>query len=57
MSPDPNAPVALQLGVLIAYSLGLIAFGLLMSRRVEGTRRFFVAHARLEIGRIHQIGE
>ena len=43
MSPDPDAPVALQLGVLIAYSLGLIGFGLWMSRRATGSGSFFVA--------------
>jgi len=50
MSPDPNAPVALQLGVLVAYSLALVGFGLWMSRRVEGTSTFFVADRSLGPG-------
>ncbi len=50
MNPDPNAPVALQLGVLIAYSLGLIGFGLWVSRRVQGTSSFFVADRQLGTG-------
>lgn len=50
MSPDPNAPVALQLGVLITYSLGLIAFGLWMSRRGAGSGSFFVADRSLGPG-------
>jgi len=47
VNPDPNAPVALQLGVLLAYSLGLIAFGLWVSRRGQGTGSFFVADRQL----------
>lgn len=35
--------MALQLGVLLGYSLGLVAFGLFMSRRVQGSGSFFVA--------------
>jgi len=50
MSPDPDAPVALQLGVLIAYSLGLIGFGLWMSRRKTGSGSFFVADRALGPG-------
>ncbi len=52
MSPDPDAPVALQLGVLIGYSLALIAFGLWVSRRVKGAGSFFVADRRLGTGLI-----
>ena len=52
MSPDPNAPVALQLGVLIGYSLALIGFGLWMSKRVKGTGGFFVADRQLGTGLI-----
>ncbi len=52
MSPDPNAPVALQLGVLMGYSLALIAFGLWVSKRGEGTGSFFVADRRLGPGLI-----
>jgi solute:Na+ symporter, SSS family len=50
MSPDPSAPVALQLGVLVTYSLALVGFGLWMSRRVEGTSSFFVADRSLSPG-------
>lgn len=35
--------MGLQLGALIVYSLGLVAFGLLMSRRFTGKNSFFVA--------------
>jgi SSS family solute:Na+ symporter len=52
MSPDPNAPVALQLGALIAYSLALIGFGFWISRRVEGSQSFFVADRSLGPGLI-----
>ncbi|MDA0328314.1 MAG: sodium:solute symporter family protein [Gemmatimonadetes bacterium] len=47
MSPDANAPVALQLGVLLGYSLALIAFGLWVAKRVQGSGSFFVADRRL----------
>ena len=50
MSPDPTAPVALHLAVLLAYSLGLIGFGLWVSRRVRGSSSFFVADRRLGPG-------
>jgi len=44
--------VAIQLGVLIGYSLALIAFGLWVSRRVQGTSSFFVADRQLGPGLI-----
>ena len=52
MSPEPNTPVALQLGVLVGYSLALIVFGLWVSRRVKGTGSFFVADRQLGTGLI-----
>lgn len=52
MSPDPNEPVALQLGVLIVYSLALVALGLWVSRRVRGSSSFFVADRQLGPGLI-----
>ena len=36
--------MALHLGVLIVYSLGLVAFGLIVSRRGQGRGSFFVAN-------------
>ena len=50
MNPDPDAPVGLQLGVLLAYSLGLIVFGLWVSRRVQSSESFFVADRKLGPG-------
>ncbi|MGY8798837.1 MAG: sodium:solute symporter family protein [Longimicrobiales bacterium] len=50
MNPDPNAPVGLQLGVIVAYSVGLIALGLWISRRVKGADSFFVADRKLGPG-------
>lgn len=35
--------MALHLGVLVAYSLGLVLFGLVKARQVRGTSSFFVA--------------
>lgn len=35
--------MGLQLGALIVYSLGLVVFGLVVSRRTQGTSSFFVA--------------
>ncbi len=35
--------MALHLGVLIVYSLGLVVFGLVVSRRGQGSESFFVA--------------
>ena len=52
MSPDPNAAVGVQLGVLLGYSLVLIACGLWVSRRVRHTDSFFVADRRLGPGLI-----
>lgn len=52
MNPDPNAPVALQVGVLVAYSAGLVLFGRWVSRRVKGTGSFFVADRQLGPGLI-----
>jgi SSS family solute:Na+ symporter len=50
VNPDPDAPVALQLGILLAYSLGLIVLGLWVSKRVRGTGSFFVADRQLGPG-------
>ena len=50
MNPDPDAPVALQLGMLVGYSVGLVVFGLWISRRVAGSDSFFVADRRLGPG-------
>ncbi len=50
MIPQPGSQVALQLGLLVGYSLGLIALGLWIARRVEGSGSFFVADRRLGAG-------
>ncbi len=50
MNPDPNAPVGLQLSALVVYALGLIGFGLWISRRVQGSGSFFVADRKLGPG-------
>jgi SSS family solute:Na+ symporter len=42
--------VALQLGLLIGYSAGLVLLGFLLARRVEGSAAFFVANRRLGPG-------
>lgn len=42
--------MSLQLGVLIAYSVGLVGFGLLVSRRGQGSGSFFVADRALGPG-------
>jgi len=42
--------VALQLGLLIGYSAGLVLLGFLLARRVEGSASFFVADRRLGPG-------
>lgn len=52
MSPQPGASVALQLGLLLGYSIGLVALGVWVARRVEGTGSFFVADRRLGAGLI-----
>jgi solute:Na+ symporter, SSS family len=52
VSPQPGAQVALQLGLLLGYSVGLIALGLWIARRVEGSGSFFVADRRLGAGLI-----
>ena len=44
--------VALQLGILIGYSVALIFFGLWVSRRVRGSESFFVADRSLGAGLI-----
>jgi SSS family solute:Na+ symporter len=49
MTPD-RATAGLQLGVLVAYSLGLVAYAAWMSRRVASTGSFFVADRRLGAG-------
>ncbi len=50
MTPDPLASAGLYLGFLLGYSVLLVAFGLLVSRRVEGSGSFFVADRRLGPG-------
>ena len=52
MNPNPDAPVGLYLGALIVYALGLIGFGLWISRRMQGTDGFFVAGRSLGPGLI-----
>lgn len=42
--------MSLQLGVLIAYSVGLVGFGLIVSRRNRGSGSFFVADRALGPG-------
>ena len=44
--------MSLHLGVLVAYSLGLMALGLWIGRRVRGVSDFFVAGRRLGPGLI-----
>ena len=50
MPLERDATAALQLFVLIGYSLGLAAFGLWIARRVHGSSTFFVADRRLGPG-------
>ena len=50
MSPEARVAVPLQLGVLVVYSIGLIALGVWVSRRVETSETFFVADRRLGTG-------
>jgi len=52
VNPNPDAPVGLYLGALIVYALGLIGFGLWISRRMQGTDGFFVAGRSLGPGLI-----
>ena len=52
MNPNPDAPVGLYLGALIVYALGLIGFGLWISRRMKGADGFFVAGRSLGPGLI-----
>ena len=52
MNPNPDAQVGLYLGVLVVYALGLIGFGLWISRRAGGSEGFFVAGRRLGPGLI-----
>jgi SSS family solute:Na+ symporter len=52
VNPNPAAPVGLYLGALIVYALGLIGFGLWISRRAGGSEGFFVAGRRLGPGLI-----
>lgn len=42
--------MALQLGILLAYSACLVALGYLLSKRIHGTASFFVADRRLGPG-------
>jgi solute:Na+ symporter, SSS family len=46
------SPLNLHLVILIAYSLGMIALGLVIGRRVTGTSDFFVARRQLGPGLI-----
>lgn len=50
MTNEPLASVGLVLAVLIAYSGGLMALALLVSRRVQGSGTFFVADRKLGPG-------
>ncbi len=50
MNPEPIASAGLYLGILLGYSVLLIGFGLLVSRRVQGSSSFFVADRRLGPG-------
>ncbi|HAY76552.1 MAG TPA: hypothetical protein DCY33_01835 [Gemmatimonadetes bacterium] len=50
LSGSPEDTRALQLIVLITYSLSLVMFGLVMSRRVRGSGSFFVADRSLGPG-------
>jgi SSS family solute:Na+ symporter len=50
LNPDLRATVPIQLAALVAYSGGLMAFGLWMSRRVRETGSFFVADRSLGPG-------
>ncbi|MDX1646830.1 MAG: sodium:solute symporter family protein [Longimicrobiales bacterium] len=50
MRVDTRFVTAIQLVVLVAYSGGLVLLGLWLSRRVEGSRSFFVADRRLGAG-------
>jgi len=43
VNPNLGGQVGLYLGALIVYALGLIGFGLWISRRVKGSEGFFVA--------------
>jgi SSS family solute:Na+ symporter len=52
VTPGPLASAGLYLGVLLGYSVVLVAFGVLASRRVEGSASFFVADRRLGAGLI-----
>ena len=50
MIPNPDLPVGLILGVLVAYSGGLMLLGVLVSRKVTGSGTFFVADRKLGPG-------
>ena len=50
MTPGPLASAGVYLGSLLAYSVLLVALGLFVSRRVEGSGTFFVADRRLGAG-------
>jgi len=50
VNPNPDAPVALQLGMLLGYSIALVVFGLWISRRVASSDSFFVADRKLGPG-------
>jgi solute:Na+ symporter, SSS family len=50
MPDGRDATAALQLVVLLAYSLALVAFGVWIARRVEGSGTFFVADRKLGPG-------
>ncbi|HUF76451.1 MAG TPA: sodium:solute symporter family protein, partial [Longimicrobiales bacterium] len=50
MPYERDATAALQLVVLLAYSLALVAFGVWIARRVKGSGTFFVADRKLGPG-------
>ncbi len=50
MTRGPEGVALLQLGVLVAYSAGLVLLGLWISRGVEGSGSFFVADRKLGPG-------
>ena len=50
MNSPPNGSVALQLWVLVAYSSALVAFALWTSKRLKGSKSFFVADRQLGPG-------
>jgi solute:Na+ symporter, SSS family len=50
VNSSSNGSVVLQLSVLVVYSIALVAFGLWTSRRLKGSKSFFVADRQLGPG-------